>query len=769
MVEAGMIVYADHTGIVSTIFKVVIDWEEEFAALNTGEDKIDPLLEDMPPLEDASDDERIVVSTPTADEGIVIEIPQPYEYSNNKAVHWSYGLNVDLNTRSGLEQLCKMPVQISLLELLQTSVKHQKTLMKMLSEVHVPETIDHDKLEECVGSILLKDLIAFSDEEFPLKGRGHTKALYISVKYKASHVARVLIDNGSSLNICPLATLHRLKIYPSRINSAKTSVRAFDGTKKEVMGEIHLDIQIGPIMFNILFQGSALPVPEMSNAAVMVGRVMVSHDFNPSEGLDRNGQGPARIMYEKKEVIDTLGQPSGNFDYYVKYSTPLSFYIDPRDIVSNGWGGMDNPTPLVMEDPDDAMEGITAMFDDMFIGVIEEGPLKGMGTDPQEGNLVIREGMGSVQFDELCAIKPDPDDTDELDNSSDIQRDLEHHERPKVLTSDQTITLNLSDSGEPKEVKIGATLPEDPSIVEHSLPTNPGIPPKKQRLRRTKPELSKKIEEEVMKFLKVGFIEVTRYLSWVANIVPVMKKDGQVWVCIDYHDLNKANLKDDFPLPYIDVMIKMKDDDKEKTAFIIPWGTFHYKVMPFGLKNARTTYQRAMVTLFHDTMHKKIEVYVDDMIAKSRPRKSHVDTLKKLFERFREFKLRLNPAKCIFGATPGKLLWFIVSSKGNEVDPSKVKAICELQPPLTVKEVQSLLGRLNYIARFISQLFETAKLFFKLLKKNAQVEWNDDCREAFNELKRYLMKPPVLVPPILGQPLILYLMIHSESVGAMLA
>ncbi|XP_039165195.1 uncharacterized protein LOC120291608 [Eucalyptus grandis] len=176
-----------------------------------------------------------------------------------------------------------------------------------------------------------------------------------------------------------------------------------------------------------------------------------------------------------------------------------------------------------------------------------------------------------------------------------------------------------------------------------------------------------------------------------------------------------------------------------------------------------------MVTLFHDMMHEEIEVYVDDMIAKTRPRKSHVETLKKLFDRLREFKLRLNPTKCVFEAASGKLLGFMVSSKGIEIDPSKAKAICELQPPSIVKEVRSLLGRLNYIARFISQLSETAKPFFKLLRKNVQVEWNEECREAFDKLKQYLMNPPVLVPPISGHPLILYLTIHSESLGAMLA
>ena len=102
--------------------------------------------------------------------------------------------------------------------------------------------------------------------------------------------------------------------------------------------------------------------------------------------------------------------------------------------------------------------------------------------------------------------------------------------------------------------------------------------------------------------------------------------------------------------------IKMAPEDIEKTTFITPWGTFCYKVMSFGLKNAGATYQRAMVTLFHDIIHKEIEVYVDDMIAKSRSEEEHLVNLRKLFERLRKFKLRLNPAKCTFGVRSGKYI-----------------------------------------------------------------------------------------------------------------
>jgi len=118
------------------------------------------------------------------------------------------------------------------------------------------------------------------------------------------------------------------------------------------------------------------------------------------------------------------------------------------------------------------------------------------------------------------------------------------------------------------------------------------------------------------------------------------------------------------------------------------------------------------VTLFHDMMHKEIEVYVDDMIAKFREGENHVQILKKLFERLRKYKLRLKPTRCSFGVKSGKLLEFMVSDKGIKVDPNKVKAIQSMSPPKTEKDVIRFLGSLNYIARFISQLTMTCDPIF---------------------------------------------------------
>ena len=136
----------------------------------------------------------------------------------------------------------------------------------------------------------------------------------------------------------------------------------------------------------------------------------------------------------------------------------------------------------------------------------------------------------------------------------------------------------------------------------------------------------------------------------------------------------------------------MAPEEMEKTTFVTQWGTFCYKVVPFGLKNADATYQRAMVALFHHMIHHEIEVYVDDMIARLQTDEDHLVLLQKLFGRQKKYKLRLNPKKCTFGVRSRKLLGFVVSGKGIEVNPAKGKVIQEIPAPRTEKEVRGFLG-----------------------------------------------------------------------------
>jgi hypothetical protein len=137
-----------------------------------------------------------------------------------------------------------------------------------------------------------------------------------------------------------------------------------------------------------------------------------------------------------------------------------------------------------------------------------------------------------------------------------------------------------------------------------------------------------------------------------------------------------------------------------KTAFTTPWGNFAYCVMLFGLKNVGATFQWAMTYIFHDLAH-IILAYLDDLIARSKKCTQHLDDLRIIFQQCRQYNIRLNPLKCMFCVTMGRLLGFIISQSGIIVDPLKVQAIIEIPPPQNLRQLQSLQGKANFLRRFV--------------------------------------------------------------------
>ena len=240
-------------------------------------------------------------------------------------------------------------------------------------------------------------------------------------------------------------------------------------------------------------------------------------------------------------------------------------------------------------------------------------------------------------------------------------------------------------------------------LVEHRLPIKAGFRPYKQPVRRFNPIIYDRIKTEINRLLDAGFIRSCRYADWISNIVPVEKKDsGKIRVCIDFRDLNKANPKDEYPMPIADMLINeasgqifMAEEDTSKTAFRCPGfvGLFEWVVMTFGLKNACATYQRAMNLIFHDLLGVILEVCIDDIVIKSAGLDHHLVDLKLALQRMRWYGLKMNQLKCAFGVSAGNFLDFIIHEKGIEIDPKRIEAMKNVESPTCKKDLKILWAR----------------------------------------------------------------------------
>ncbi|XP_039686971.1 uncharacterized protein [Medicago truncatula] len=331
-------------------------------------------------------------------------------------------------------------------------------------------------------------------------------------------------------------------------------------------------------------------------------------------------------------------------------------------------------------------------------------------------------------------------------------------------------------------------------VVELKLPIRPDKKPVKQIPRRFAPQILPKIKEEIDRLLKCGFIRPARYVDWLANVVPVKKKNGTIRVCIDFRDLNLATPKDEYPMPVAEMLVDsaagfdylsmldgysgynqifIAEEDIAKTAFRCPGalGCYEWLVMPFGLKNAGVTYQRAMNLMFHDFIENFMQVYIDDIVVKSSSEERHLEHLRQSFEKMRQYGLKMNPLKCAFEVCAGDFLGFVVHKKGIEINQNKTKAIIETKAPSTKKELQSLLGKINFLRRFISNLSGKTQAFSPLLrlKKDDVFKWEPEHQKAFDEIKSYLVNPPVLSPLLKGRRMKLYIATSDGTIGSMLA
>jgi hypothetical protein len=286
-------------------------------------------------------------------------------------------------------------------------------------------------------------------------------------------------------------------------------------------------------------------------------------------------------------------------------------------------------------------------------------------------------------------------------------------------------------------------------LVEQRLPIKADFRPYKQGVRNFKPEIVRRVKKEVDWLLQAGFIQPCCYADWVSSVVPVEKKNtGKIWICVDFRNLNPATSKDEYPMPVADLLVDsasgnkvisfldgnagynqifMAKEDVNKTVFRYPEfvSLFEWVVMTFGLKNTGATYQRAINLIFHDLLRVLMEVFIDDVVVNSVGFEEHLTNFKLSLERMKKYGLRMNPLKCAFGVTSGRFLGFVVYEHGIQIDPKKIESIGKIGEPVCKKDVQKLLGKINYLRCFISNLTGRVESLLPLvqLKHEEEFTW----------------------------------------------
>nr|XP_043630179.1 uncharacterized protein LOC122601489 [Erigeron canadensis] len=285
-------------------------------------------------------------------------------------------------------------------------------------------------------------------------------------------------------------------------------------------------------------------------------------------------------------------------------------------------------------------------------------------------------------------------------------------------------------TGVPRELKINGEIFD----TQHRLNARKHLEPIKQKCWSLVPDRNKAAKEQVEDLVKIGILREVKYQSWVANPVMVKKHDGGWRICVDFTDINKACPKD---------VIR----SQKLIGRLNPSWASDMSKMPFGLKNARATYQRLVDKAFGGQIGRNLEAYVDDMVIKSINEEDMFLDIEETFKTLRSINMKLNPKKCSFGVEEGQFL-------GH-----------------ALKEVQSLNGKLAALHRFLSKSADRSLPFFHTLKgclEKQNFRWTEEAQQAFAELKDYLCQLPTMTAPTPGETLQMYIAPSGETISAIL-
>lgn len=326
------------------------------------------------------------------------------------------------------------------------------------------------------------------------------------------------------------------------------------------------------------------------------------------------------------------------------------------------------------------------------------------------------------------------------------------------------------------------------SVLKHKIDTAEAAPVR-QPLRRTPQAFEGEEEKYIQEQLKAGVIQPSSS-AWSSPIVMVRKKTGDVRVCIDYRKLNERTIKDAYPLPRIDMcldclasakifstidlqsaymQLEVAEEDRHKTAFITKYGLFEYLVMPFGLCNAPSTFQRCIELVLRGLQWNILLVYLDDIIVMATNFDEHLERLEEVFKRLLGAGLKMKPSKCELFKTEVLFLGHTVSQEGIKPNPKTIESVLSWKIPENVKEVQSYLGLCSYYRQYIENFSHVAAPLTKLTKKNVKFVWDESCQTAYELLKEKLCSAPILAFPRPGLKYILDTDASDIGIGGVLS
>lgn len=485
--------------------------------------------------------------------------------------------------------------------------------------------------------------------------------------------------------------------------------------------------------------------------------------------------------------------------------TPISFAASVHEgIVVPASSEMILPIPVSSDYPlpfDAPLEGVLEPVTDSPIIVacsvacVEDGIIPVRVVNPTSSPISLYAGMLLGEFhpilgrpaEHYCAVShqssPPPSPPSPHVSFDPASFDLSSSPlSPSQLASVQALLLDYADIFSRTSDDYGRT-----DLVQHSIPTGDASPIR-QRAYRASPVIRDEIKHQCDRLLKAGVIEPSSS-PWSSPVVMVKKKTGGYRFCVDYRRLNKVTCPDSHPLPRIDDTIDalagncffstmdlssgywqvgMHPDDMPKTAFTTGSDLFHFKVMPMGLRNAPSTFQRLMQLVLRGLHWESVLVYLDDVIVFGRTFEDKLRCLGEVFGRLRTANLKLRPEKCFFFQKKVTFLGHVVSSEGVLPDPGNIAKVRDWPTPRNVTEVRAFLGLASYYRRFVKNFARVAQPLSFLTNKGVPFVWSEECAQAFNVLKHTLITPPLMAFPIFSQPFFLHTDASNAAVGAVL-